>query len=202
MKRTSCSPVLIISSCIITCLPILFQTLVHLSKAIKTSPAKQAIHNNEQHGKHDRQPPNILHAHESPLHRRLLLSFVIPPPPSFFIPYNPTPTPLQSWWCRPCNPSPPLPTPPFAADAPPLPPAAATAAPPIMSCCSATSAASSFALLTYWPSYQKRAWMTCCPEMVTVEDQAVRPPRRSETMLKTGAEREKRAQCSVWEGRG
>lgn len=38
--------------------------------------------------------------------------------------------------------------------------------------------------------------------MVTVEDQAVRPPRRSETMLKVGGGREKRAQWSVGEREG
>jgi hypothetical protein len=38
-----------------------------------------------------------------------------------------------------------------------------------------TSAASSFALLRFWPSYQKRAEMLT-PETVTDDDQAVRPP--------------------------
>ena len=59
---------------------------------------------------------------------------------------------------------------------------------------SATSAASSLALFTYCPSYQKRAWTVCWAVgeagegMVQVEDQAVRPPRWgwvSETALGT-----------------
>ena len=54
---------------------------------------------------------------------------------------------------------------------------------PPVSTRSATSAASSLALLTYCPSYQKRAWTVCCAVgelgegMVQVDDQAVRPPR-------------------------
>lgn len=43
------------------------------------------------------------------------------------------------------------------------------------SCCRATSAASSLALSTHWPSYQYRA-ATVWPSIVTVLDQAVRPP--------------------------
>lgn len=40
------------------------------------------------------------------------------------------------------------------------------------------------------------------PEMVTVDDQAVRPPRRSDTMLKTGGRSWVRRQCSVGSPRG
>lgn len=43
--------------------------------------------------------------------------------------------------------------------------------------CKAFSAASSFALLTYWPSYQNLAG-TCTPWTVTRQLQAVRPPGR------------------------
>lgn len=46
---------------------------------------------------------------------------------------------------------------------------------PPVRCFRATSAASSLALFTFWPSYQKRAEMAC-PCTVTVLDQAVRPP--------------------------
>ena len=45
------------------------------------------------------------------------------------------------------------------------------------SLCKATSAASSLALSTYWPSYQKRAGTLMLP-MWTLLDQAVRPPAR------------------------
>ena len=52
-------------------------------------------------------------------------------------------------------------------------------------CFRATSAASSFALLTYCPSYQYRAAMFW-PWMVTVLDHAVRPPVGTVSELKSG----------------
>lgn len=59
---------------------------------------------------------------------------------------------------------------------------------PPHSLCKATSAASSLALSTYWPSYQKRAGTLMLP-MWTLLDQAVRPPVR-------GKRKENQRQCS------
>lgn len=42
----------------------------------------------------------------------------------------------------------------------------------------------------------------CCPEMVTVEDHAVRPPRRSDTILNIGVCICERRQCSKYESGG
>jgi len=61
----------------------------------------------------------------------------------------------------------------------------------------ATSAASSLALLTYCPSYQKRALNFCCNEAtLTVADQAVRPPLRSLRISYAGALAPAFRQCS------
>lgn len=59
----------------------------------------------------------------------------------------------------------------------------------------ATSAASSLALLMYWPSYQYRAAQRRGPRL-TVADHAVRPPRLSDTIWNSGAGSSCFVQCS------